>query len=196
GRGGGGGGGTGLTCGRRPCPAHPPGRGGGNCGRTAGGGVRDVGVVAAPGARQRGAAVRGQALGRRERGREPGERGGGAGRELLHREEAQEVQHGQAGERAGEAAGGEHVVGAGDVVAERDRAVRPEEHGAGGAHAFERGARLADQQQQVLGRVALGERERIVQRVGKQQRAVRGERGGDDVAARLLGQHARERGGR
>src|SRR5690606_678908 len=112
-----------LNCGRgrgSPFrPALPPGRprpiplppGWGNCGRTAGGGVRGVAAFAA--ARERGASVRGQAFGRREHGGGPGERGGGVGRELLHGEGPHEVEHGEAGERAGEAAGGEDVVGAG-----------------------------------------------------------------------------------
>src|SRR5690606_24412584 len=101
--------------------ALPPGRR--NFGREPGGGIRGGAPYAVAAPRQRGAAAGGEAFRRREWGRRPGEHGGGVGRDLRAREGAQEVEPRGPGERAGQAAGGEHVVGVGDVVAERDGAV-------------------------------------------------------------------------
>ena len=72
---------------------------------------------------------------------------------------AQERLHRQARRVAGAAAGGQHVVRAGGVVAERDRRVRADEDRAGVAHAHRDLAGVARLDLQVLGGVGVDDRE-------------------------------------
>ena len=74
-------------------------------------------------------------------------------------------------EDARRAAGGEHVVGAGGVVAERDGAAGAQEDGAGRADPAEGHPGLGDQEQDVLGGVGFGEGQGRIQVGGDQERA-------------------------
>ena len=79
-------------------------------------------------------AVRGQVLRLGERHHVVGDVGERVPRVVDDVDAAQEGLHGQAGGVAGAAAGGQHVVGAGRVVAERDRRPGADEDRAGVAH--------------------------------------------------------------
>ena len=83
---------------------------------------------------------------------------------------AQERLHRQAAAVAGAAAGGQHVVGAGDVVAEADRRERPDEDGAGVADPRGDRGRVAGLDLQVLGGVGVDDRQPGVEVVDEDDR--------------------------
>ena len=95
-----------------------------------------------------------------ERGRDGADRAQPFDGELLHRHRAHEVGDAEARVTARETVGRQHVVRAAAVVADGLRRPRPEKHRAGRLHLVEPSARLLDLQDQVLGRVAVRDRER------------------------------------
>ena len=94
-------------------------------------------------------------------GRQRGER---LGVELQERRALHEVEHAEAGGEAGAARRRQHVVGAGDVVADHLGRVRAEEDGAGIADALAQGFGIGGGDLEVLGGDAVGERRRLVER--------------------------------
>ena len=86
---------------------------------------------------------------------------------------AQEGLHRQARRVAGAAAGGQHVVGARGVVAERDRRVRADEDRAGVAHAHRDLAGVARLDLEVLGGVGVDDAEPGVEVVDENDAALR-----------------------
>ena len=89
-------------------------------------------------------------------------RRGGADAHLAHA--PAEVPRRQRGGEARGAAGGQHVVGARDVVAEGGRAVAPDEDAAGAADARRERLGVGADQLEVLGRERLGEGQRRLER--------------------------------
>jgi hypothetical protein len=78
---------------------------------------------------------------------------------------------------SGRPVGGQHVVGPGDVVADRRRRQRPAEHGAGVADAVEQRDSVLDQQLEVLGGDGVGHGQGLVGPVAHDRVATLGQRG-------------------
>ena len=95
---------------------------------------------------------------------------------------AQEGLHGQPAGVPGAAAGGQHVVGAGAVVAQRHRRPRPDEDRAGVAHPQRDLAGVRGLDLQVLGGVGVDHRDAVVEVVDQHRAGLRpGQRGGDPL---------------
>ena len=128
----------------------------------------------APRARRRARARQPFGVGERRRRRRPAARP--PRRHALIGRPAHEVERRQPGVRARQPAGGQHVVGAGHVVAERHRARLADEDRAGIAQRASTASGSAHREQQVLGRVRVRERDRLVERSRHEHRPACGQR--------------------
>jgi hypothetical protein len=109
------------------------------------------------------------------------------GIELEKRGALHKVQHTEAGSKAGAARGRQHVIGAGDVIADHLRRIAPDEDGAGIVYARGECIGVFGGDLQMLGRKAIGQGRRLVE-------ARDLDHGAKIVPARLRGLGTRQRG--
>ena len=83
--------------------------------------------------------------------------------EAGHARPLQEVVHAQGGAEAGGAGGGQGVIGARDIVAQRDRGIGTDEDRARVLHLGGERRRIGGDQLEVLGREVVGHLHRLVQ---------------------------------
>ena len=117
-----------------------------------------------------------------------------AARNFLHADALHKIGDRKAAARAGHAAGGQHMIGAAGVVAERLRAPVAEENASGGVDAIEQAARDAGQSE-MLGRKKIDEANGVREIARDKHRAAFGKRAAREIRRRQRGELAIDFGG-